>query len=313
LVSHFLKETLLYPARSGSSYDWLETLPFRHRVVEIGFGNGDFLFYRSGLNPDMLHLGIEVSLRCIDKAAKRVGRAGRRNVRFLLGDARFLLREVFPEASLEGIYMHFPCPWPKSRHAARRVTTTDFINVLAGVLKIGGFFELVTDEEWYALAAEEALGAHEALAVTVCEPNPARPMTTKYERKWLDMGKTIFRLQVVKERPNAVPQLLRRNEPMHIVLPGVTLPDEMIQHIASLEGGDAGARWVICQSYRGMDGSGLAQVITCDDGFEQRFYLRLVPRQESCLIKVDDASYPFNTPAVQAALKGVARALEARR
>ncbi len=308
-MGHSLKEMLVYPSRCDHPTDWVGTLPYSRRIVEIGFGNGDFLYHRSGLETRVLHLGIEISLRCIDKAARRVFAAGRDNVRLFFGDARFLLREAFPEASVEAVFMHFPCPWPKNRHAGRRVTTAGFADALASVLTVDGFFELVTDDEEYSCAAREALGGHPSLVVQAYEPNPVRPVTTKYERKWLEMGKTIFRLRVAKKEPYRVSSLLRRNEPMHVVLPGVTLPDERLQGVAALEGGDGTARWVVCNSYRGTDGSGLAQVISCDDGFEQRFYLRLIPRDGNCLVKVDDASYPFNTPAVQAALRGVAEAL----
>ena len=99
---------------------------------------------------------------------------------------------------------------------------------------------------------------------------------------------------------------------MHIVLPGARLDAESLREASHLEGGTDDARWVVCNSYSGVDGSGLVQVVTCDEGFEQRFYIRLVPREGDCLIKVDDASYPFNTPAVQAAIGSLAALLEKR-
>ncbi|QVL37306.1 tRNA (guanosine(46)-N7)-methyltransferase TrmB [Aminirod propionatiphilus] len=312
-MSCSLRETLVLPARLDAPADWFGALPFSRRIAEIGFGNGEFLFHRSGLEPQVLHLGIEVSLRCIDKAARRVYLAGRRNVRLILGDGRFLLREAFPEAYFEGIFMHFPCPWPKTRHARRRVTTPDFIETLASALAEGGFFELLTDEEAYALAAQKAMGGHPSFRLESFEVDPVRPVTTKYERKWLEMGKPIFRLHVVKTAPARVAKISGGGSgPMHIVLPGARLDAERLRAASSLEGGTDDARWVVCNSYSGVDGSGLVQVVTCDEGFEQRFYIRLVPREDDCLVKVDDASYPFNTPAVQAAIGGLAALLEKR-
>lgn len=311
-MSCSLRETLVLPAHLDDPVGWFGALPFSRRVAEIGFGNGEFLFHRSGLEPQVLHLGIEVSLRCIEKAARRAHKAQRENVRLLFGDGRFLLREALPEAYFEGVFMHFPCPWPKKRHARRRVTTPSFIETLGFSLAEGGFFELLTDDESYALEAKKAMEGHPSFGVEAFEVNPVRPVTTKYERKWLEMGRPIFRLHVIKEGPVPIARKSGGKESMHIVLPGVGLEEATLREAADLEGGWADAHWVICNSYRGTDGSGLVQVVTSDDGFEQRFYIRLIVREADCLIKVDDASYPFNTPAVQAALAGLADLLRGR-
>ena len=94
--------------------------------------------------------GSRVSLQCVMKAVRRIQRSCCPNARVLLGDARFILGYCFPPEWLHAVYMNFPCPWPKTRHAKRRVTYSGFSDVLAGSLATGGIFELVTDDGIYA-------------------------------------------------------------------------------------------------------------------------------------------------------------------
>ena len=136
-----------------------EERPDAPRLIEIGFGNGDFLVHLAKKRPDALVFGVEMSHTCVEKALSRIRQQNLTNVRLLCGDARFLVRECFADNSVERIYMSFPCPWPKERHARRRVTSEGFSGSLASVLKIGGVFEMATDEGWYADEAAQILGA----------------------------------------------------------------------------------------------------------------------------------------------------------
>ena len=116
-------------------------------LVEIGFGNGEYLRHFAASRPDSLAVGIEVSQWCISKAARRVLASGLKNVRILCGDARHLLKYAFEPSSIGEIFMNFPCPWPKRRHAERRVARGEFASLLASRLSPGGTFTLATDVE----------------------------------------------------------------------------------------------------------------------------------------------------------------------
>jgi len=168
-------------------------------VLEIGFGNGEYTVKWAAANPDSLVVGLEVSFSCVVRCARRIKDAGLSNLKIIRTDARFMMKELFADESLDMVMMNFPCPWPKTRHAKRRVTAKEFADSLAAVLKTGGVFELVTDEEWYAAEVQKALSGHEALSVS-CETDFSRAVTTKYERKWLAMGKKITKLSVTKTK-----------------------------------------------------------------------------------------------------------------
>ncbi|MDR1377076.1 MAG: hypothetical protein LBJ22_06165, partial [Synergistaceae bacterium] len=96
--------------------------------LEIGFGNGEFTVARAMAHPDTLMIGMEVSLSCAARCMRRVSRlkAGNpqagalSNLKIVCADARFMMKELFADASLDRVTMNFPCPWPKKRHARRR-------------------------------------------------------------------------------------------------------------------------------------------------------------------------------------------------
>lgn len=305
----YLDQTLVFPNRLDNPMDWLSPYSHRPLYVEIGFGNGDFLRHLAGSLPEGLHVGIEVSQKCIDKAARKAAREKLDNIRLLFGDARFLLRECFPDETVDGVFMNFPCPWPKQKHARRRVTTQAFVDVLGSVLKLGGTFELMTDERWYAEEVVEAMGKPPYLEVVSFHVNPVRPLTTKYEKKWLEMGKDTHQVRVRKTSHHSTIRMAGGMESMHVVVEGKAFDGKDLDRFKNKEGGDDNAHWVLSEAYTGADGSGLIKAITVDEGFEQRFYILLANREGKCVVKVDPSSSPYKTPAVRKALENAAALL----
>jgi len=164
-------------------------------ALEIGFGNGEYTAKLAADNPDTLVIGLEVSFSCVTRCAHRIERladglgTNLSNLKLICTDARFMVKELFADESLDRVIMNFPCPWPKTRHTKRRVTAKEFADGLAAVLKIGGIFELVTDEEWYGADVQKMLSRHGSFSPVERETGFSHPVTTKYERKWLEMGK----------------------------------------------------------------------------------------------------------------------------
>ncbi|MDR2179672.1 MAG: tRNA (guanosine(46)-N7)-methyltransferase TrmB [Synergistaceae bacterium] len=301
--------------------------------LEIGFGNGEFTVRQALAHPDTLSMGMEVSPACITRCARRASSSGNPpNLKILCADARFMMKECFADASLDRVVMNFPCPWPKTRHARRRVTTKEFADALAAVLKIGGVFELVTDEEWYALDAQEKLTRHQALDLLACETNPSRPVATKYERKWLEMGKNIIRLTVAKTESFTVSRQTwgfweekeKRGERTMHAKTRKPLPEDGLAFLFGASGaGPEDARWVFKKHYAAVNSPNspnspetpethknfLVETVSADGDFEQRYYLKVSARGGDTLVKLDEMSRVFLTPAVRFSVEDLARRL----
>jgi tRNA (guanine-N7-)-methyltransferase len=117
--------------------------------LEIGFGNGEALMRLAASHPHYNFLGIEVHGPGVGRLLLALEREGLKNVRVLRHDVAEVL-EALPPACLEGIYIFFPDPWPKTRHHKRRLIQPILVAALASVLQPNGFLHLATDWEEYA-------------------------------------------------------------------------------------------------------------------------------------------------------------------
>ena len=277
-----------------------------HSQLEIGFGNGEYTVQYAEAHPEVMLYGVEISQACVLKCARRA--AGLANLRLLNTDARYMLRDLFAGESLERIFMQFPCPWSKTADAHRRVTAKDFSDGLADVLKTGGAFEMLTDDEPYSLEVRDVLGKHEALGLTGYEVNPKRVITTKYERKWLEEGKNIYRVEFTKTHAFAVER--RTSQEMHMKISREAGADEL-EALRNVEGRADGGKtfWKFGRTF--TDGeSCLLSVMTSDEEFMQEFYIMVLPRDGGSLLLMDKTARAFLTPAVRAALTDAARRLD---
>ena len=280
--------------------------------LEIGFGNGEFLVHLARADRDSTYWGIEMSKSCVVRARKRITAEDLPNAHLLCGDARFFLRECLASESLDGIYMNFPCPWPKKRHTKRRVSSGSFPSEVARVLKQGCFFELLTDEEWYGREVLGGMAAHPHLEEGEWRVNPPRSVTTKYERKWLEMGKTIFLSKIEKKncRSGENPEYLGRAEDVHVRVMRKGPAENVLKSLFGREEKAGNGLWIYKKCYADGAGSTLLEVVTMDGDFEQKFFLQVADREEDLLVKVAPYSSPFLTPAVRGAITALAAELE---
>lgn len=285
---------------------------FVRSFVEIGFGNGEFLEYLGRAYPDTLVVGVEVSQWCAVKGARRVMSAGLGNVRILHGDARFLLRRCFEPESVSKVFMNYPCPWPKSRHAQRRVTVPLFADLLNFLLTPGGSLELATDVDWYAAECASVMKNSGAFDVEPVVTNPQRPYVTKYERKWKAMGKDTWLLTVRKN--GAVRAVPNREEefPMEAEIISNRSVKTILAELEDKSGSGVGGKghWVFREGFVSGSGVGLILVITADEGFEQHFYLKIISKSKGFTVKVDSVGHPYRTPAMRGALMHAIRTAE---
>ncbi len=116
--------------------------------LEIGFGGGEHLAYRADLLPDHGFIGGEPFLNGVATALGHIRDQRLTNVRIHMGDALDVLRRL-PDQSLTMVYLLHPDPWPKARHAKRRMINDGPLDLIAAKLKPGGELRLATDDPTY--------------------------------------------------------------------------------------------------------------------------------------------------------------------
>lgn len=143
----------------------LDALFGRHapRIMEIGFGNGEYLADLAARSPQQDFIGVEVHPPGVGQLLLRVGAAGLTNVRVSRHDAIEVLEHQLPPQSLQGLLVLFPDPWHKTRHRKRRLVNAEFARLAASRLAPGGILHLATDWEPYARWMLEVLQAQPLL------------------------------------------------------------------------------------------------------------------------------------------------------
>lgn len=142
---------------SDSRISLADIFPDSKRIImEIGFGMGEATAQISAADPTTGYLAVEVHRPGIGKLLSRIEELELKNVRTIEGDAFEVFEQMIVDASLDGVHLFFPDPWPKARHFKRRIVNQEFIAAIAAKLKPGAFFHIATDWHPYAqwIAAE---------------------------------------------------------------------------------------------------------------------------------------------------------------
>jgi len=187
---------------------WAEVFGNENPIhIEVGMGKGRFLMDMAVLHPEINYIGIEmydsVLLRAVQKREKLETEL--KNLFFIRMDAR-QLPEVFAEGEVDRIYLNFSDPWPKARHARRRLTSNEFFKLYDKVLTADGTVEFKTDNRPLFDFSVEELKTSELFVLDQLsydlhndsKMNQGNIMT-EYEAKFSSMGNPICKL-IAKRR-----------------------------------------------------------------------------------------------------------------
>ena len=166
--------------------------------VEIGAGKGDFVITSAKQNPGVDYVGIERSPTILYIAVKKNQSHPLPNLRFLPVDAESIA-SYFRPGQIARIYLNFSDPWPKTRHADRRLTAGARLSVYATLLKPGGQLHFKTDRESFFDFSLRML-IREGWSVARITRDLARSgfeanVLTEYERRFMALGQPICRLE----------------------------------------------------------------------------------------------------------------------
>ena len=174
--------------------------------LEIGMGKGRFMMDMARLHPEINYIGIEmydsVLLRAVQKYEALVEEGQcLKNLYFLRMDARNL-ESVFEKGEVGKIYLNFSDPWPKARHASRRLTSREFLSRYDKVLAKDGVIEFKTDNRGlFDFSLEEVPEAGWKLLAHTYDLHHDEEMVkgnvmTEYEEKFSSMGNPICKMVI---------------------------------------------------------------------------------------------------------------------
>ncbi|UBH12564.1 tRNA (guanosine(46)-N7)-methyltransferase TrmB [Macrococcus armenti] len=182
--------------RKDHIIDWFEEKQPIH--IEVGSGMGRFITEMAKANPHINYIGIErdknVMIRIVEKAVDQ----NIKNLRLLTVDAE-KLTDIFNPGEIDRIYLNFSDPWPKTRHAKRRLTHENFLKVYETVLNNDGEIHFKTDNQGlfeYSIESMSHYGMKlKNINLNLHEQEPTDNIRTEYEEKFSNKGFRINRLE----------------------------------------------------------------------------------------------------------------------
>jgi tRNA (guanine-N7-)-methyltransferase len=153
-------------------------------ILEIGSGMGETTAAIAAAQPDTDFIAVEVHGPGVGSLLRRIDEQGLKNLRVIRHDAVGVLEHMIADASLAGIHLFFPDPWPKKRHHKRRLVQPPFAALAARKLAPGGYLHAATDWPDYAAQMAEVLDAEPLLVRAAARERPA----TKFEQRGVKLG-----------------------------------------------------------------------------------------------------------------------------
>ena len=167
--------------------------------VELGTGKGDFISQLAALHPEINYIGIEAQQDVLYSAAQKVRERELPNVKLLVFDINNI-EDIFAPGEVDRFYVNFCDPWPKARHAKRRLTHVNFLEKYRRLLKKGGELFFKTDNRPlfdFSLEQFELAGLQVAdISFDLHAEQRPDNIMTEYERKFSGFGEKINRCEV---------------------------------------------------------------------------------------------------------------------
>lgn len=166
--------------------------------IEIGMGKGKFILELARKNPNINYIGIEKFSSVLYRAIERATEYELENVYFIRMDAIELIY-IFAEEEVDKIYLNFSDPWPKDRHAKRRLTSKEFFKIYDRILKKGSNVEFKTDNVMlFDFSLEQVPLAGWKIVDYTRDLHHSNMnngnVLTEYEEKFMELGNSICKL-----------------------------------------------------------------------------------------------------------------------
>lgn len=164
--------------------------------IEIGTGKGKFIIEKALQNSNINFIGIEKYDSPLVSAVKKLEELDINNLRLICYDA-FTIDNIF-DKEISKIYLNFSDPWPKKRHAKRRLTSSRFLEKYDLIFKDTKMIEMKTDNDDLFDYSCESFSEY-GYKIISKDTNHISDITTEYEDKFRSIGKNINYISVVKD------------------------------------------------------------------------------------------------------------------
>lgn len=285
-------------------------------VVEVGFGNGGYLLDIAASQPKANVIGLEISNRSLKNGEKKLSREGQDNILLVRARANMFLWLLCDKATVSGIIINFPDPWPKASHSHRRLVNTRFLNLAASRMDISGVIQIATDHSDYASSISMAL-MHSPYFDNMLGANYSTDtrhrVNSKYEAKAIHDGRPCYYFKWRRNKikvANEFPIIEELDMPHAVVYTPLTLKDMNRRFKPGEWTSEVGTVRIIDMFYSRRRKSGVIDAYVREGDLEQRVMLAVKSRKNSVyIIYLHETGHPRPTPATQFAILCLAEIL----
>lgn len=153
--------------------------------IEFCSGNGDWIIEKAKKSPDSLWVAVEMQFERVRKIWSKMRNQGVENLLIVCGEALTFAKYYLNEHSVDEIYVNFPDPWPKDRHAKHRLIQKPFADELSRIVKERGKATYATDDAPYSRQMIQVMLDHPKWKSSLNKPY--------YEKNWQDYGESWFK------------------------------------------------------------------------------------------------------------------------
>ncbi|MCY4145596.1 MAG: tRNA (guanosine(46)-N7)-methyltransferase TrmB [Chloroflexi bacterium] len=252
-------------------------------IVEIGFGNGDYLLHLATARPDCNILGLEISGQSMAKAEAKIEKLGLTNARPIHCRAESALWHLLRPQSVREFHINYPDPWFKKRHGRRRLIQRGTVELLTSRLEAGGLLLLATDIRAYAEMAHAILSSAPGLQneyAAAWRHEVAGRFRTKYEEKGYREGRRGHFFRYRRDgSPVPHPPLIEELAMPHVSLRSPLNIPEIVDRFAPQKLSIDGAHIAILHAWLGKERDvALFEVVVEEPSISQHSMIRLAPR-----------------------------------
>jgi len=262
--------------------------------VELGFGLGDYLIRMALTHPATNFVGVEIDWFLIRRTLQKLTRARVTNVALVQAGASTALERLFSEQSIGRACSLFPCPWPRARHAGKRLFSRSFLLLMNSRLVPGGDAFVVTDDHDHACwIADQGTGTGFVIRTETIPPQFA----TRYEKEWERKGQDRF-YKISFQKETHIPLPFKEETPLQTrIVPSLRMEDLKPEPMK-------GRATIIPKEtlHDPLQGRAMVRVLVIETDFFQDIWIEIFRKTSGWHIRPAKGCGMIPTPGVQEAL-----------